>query len=103
MKLQNRNLKPNDRCDGVKLLQAELRQPGFNIGDPEGFFGSTTFRAHIECQEQHDLPATGIMDAKTRVLIAALDTHPLEGFLVNGGLVRPDGSTVEHARVVLLE
>ena len=104
MILQGRNLEPNMRGDDVRLLQDELRQLGFNIVGQEGFFGSTTFLAVQQFQQQHNLPATGIVDAQTaRVINAALDAQPREGYLVKGKVVNSDGRPFARASVVLFE
>ena len=104
MQLQGRNLEPNMRGDDVELLQGELRQLGFNIVGQEGFFGSTTFLAVQQFQQQHNLPATGIVDAQTaRVINAALDAQPREGYLVRGKVVNSDGRPVARASVALFE
>ncbi len=104
MNLQGRNLKPNLRGSDVALLQEELRRLGFEIMDLEGFYGSMTFLAVQEFQRQHDLPATGIVDAVTaRVINAALDGQPQERYLVRGRLVRPDGTPLPQASIELFE
>jgi hypothetical protein len=65
--------------DKVKLLHSKLRHHGFDIPAAEvdrRFFGPATREAVRECQEEHGLPATGVVDKSTA---AALGTAPAKG------------------------
>ena len=102
MKLQARNLEPNMRGDDVLALQATLRQLGFSIVDQNGFFGSTTIIGVQGFQQQHNLPATGIVDARTaRVLAVAEAAQPREGYVAKGKVVQADGSPVAGVSVAV--
>ena len=104
MKLQGRSLEPNMRGDDVKALQDSLRQLGFTLTDQDGVFGSSTFRALKEFQQQSDLPATGIADTKTvRAVSAAMAAQPRNGYVVTGQVLHADGSPVAHVALRVLE
>ncbi len=104
MELQGRDLKQNMRGEDVELLQEELRQLGFNIPSQRGIFDSDTFVAVEKFQRQHNLRATGIVDARTaRMINATLDAQTRDGYLVKGKVVHADGSPVAHAVVAVLE
>ena len=104
MILQGRNLALNMRGDDVALLQTELRQLDLQIADPPGLFGSTTLLAVRRFQAEHDVPVTGIVDARTaRLINQAIDPQPRETWLVQGRLLRADGTAVPRSRVRALE
>jgi peptidoglycan hydrolase-like protein with peptidoglycan-binding domain len=69
MNLQGRNLYLRMRGEDVKLLQSELRQLGFSIGDEEGYFGKATRRAVLKFQEEQGLEPTGKVEERTAEVI----------------------------------
>ena len=104
MKLQGRNLALNMRGDDVALLQTELRQLDLQIADPPGLFGSTTLLAVRRFQAEHDIPVTGIVDARTAALInQAIEVQPRETWLVQGRLLRGDGTPPPRSGVRAFE
>ncbi|MGH9311292.1 MAG: peptidoglycan-binding protein, partial [Vicinamibacterales bacterium] len=104
MNLQGRNLELNLRGDDVALLQTELRQLDFQIADPPGLFGSTTLLSVRRFQAEHDVPVTGIVDARTAALInQAIEVQPRETWLVQGRLLRADGTPPPRSRVRAFE
>ena len=52
-------------------LQTRLAQLGYNVGTPDGVFGSGTTAAVKQFQTDHKLPATGTVDAATWAALAA--------------------------------
>jgi peptidoglycan hydrolase-like protein with peptidoglycan-binding domain len=69
---QGSNLSVGMYGEEVKLLHGNLRQLGFDIPTAEvdrELFGPATREAVQECQEQLGLPATGVVDERTRAAI----------------------------------
>lgn len=89
MNLHGRNLSIQLRGDDVALLQTEMRQLGFDIKDPVGFFGSATRDAVLEYQRRVDLQPTGIVDDNTaRRINEEVDALANRGRFVVRGRVR---------------
>jgi peptidoglycan hydrolase-like protein with peptidoglycan-binding domain len=84
MNLQGRNLSlqsPPIQGDDVKLLQVELQQLGCFVLPDEltaASFGAGTHQAVLDFQTTHGLETTGVVDARTALLInRAVDAlHP---------------------------
>jgi len=57
--------------DGVTALQNRLTRAGFYSGPVTGFFGSLTKEGVSRYQTAHSLPASGILDMNTRVMLNA--------------------------------
>lgn len=62
------NLRKGSKGEAVKALQQKLISLGYSCGrwGADGDFGTDTMKAVAEFQEDHDLPATGEVDAKTQ-------------------------------------
>src|SRR5262245_25585301 len=107
MKLQGRDLSAEMQGADVALLQKELGQLGFTISAAETqqtSFGTDTRQAVTQFQQTHRLPATGVVDAQTAILInqeveklqpSPLPTPPVtpsQPFTVCGQVRKADGS-----------
>jgi peptidoglycan hydrolase-like protein with peptidoglycan-binding domain len=105
MKLQGRDLKPNQRGDDVAALQAELGELELRteLADPPGFFGATTLAAVRELQARARLPVTGVVDAETARRMDALRSEAgVERFVVRGQVRDPDGTPLPELAVELV-
>lgn len=62
------NLRKGAKGAAVKALQQKLISLGYSCGKcgADGEFGNDTMKSVAEFQEDHDLPATGEVDAKTQ-------------------------------------
>ena len=66
-------LRQGDQGTKVKQVQQKLKQWGYYTGNADGIFGEDTKKAVIKFQKNNDLPADGIVGAKT---FAALGVSP---------------------------
>lgn len=71
----NSNMKRGSKGDAVKALQTKLISLGYDCGKcgADGIFGKDTMKAVAEFQTEHDIPATGEVDAKTKEAINAAE------------------------------
>ena len=109
MKLQGRNLSSRMEGDDVKLLQQELSilykagKLDIQIDQTElarKYFGTTTRRAVIAFQQQHHLPATGIVDEPTaRAINAEVDALQPQTFTVSGKTLRHTGEAAPRQQL----
>lgn len=85
------NLRKGAKGAAVKALQQKLISIGYSCGrwGADGDFGTDTMKAVAEFQEDHDLPATGEVDAKTKEALngAKPEEKPAES---------PAGDSTEH-------
>lgn len=58
---------PGDHADLFREVQQRLHDFGFNPGPVNGDFGAKTQAALAQFQISRDLPASGMLDEKTRV------------------------------------
>jgi hypothetical protein len=75
MILQGRDLKQDLTGEDVRQLHTELTQLGFSVPATEaqqGLFGPGTRDLVLNFQKQHNLPATGVVDAATNAAMSAL-------------------------------
>jgi len=114
MNLQGRNLSlqvPPIQGNDVKLLQSELQQLGYTIPTDElstAYFGPATNQAVLDFQTGHGLETTGLVDARTALLInrAVEALHPQPGpslLLVNGTITDQNTQGVSGVIVKVFE
>src|SRR5260221_419704 len=107
MNLQGRDLKLDLSGEEVKLLHAELAQIGLAVTAAEQqrvFFGPATREAVVRFQQEHHLPASGIVDAATAAAInQAVDALKGETFVVSGRVTSPDRAGVGGLRVQVVD
>jgi peptidoglycan hydrolase-like protein with peptidoglycan-binding domain len=65
-------LRYGDQGSGVRTLQEQLNQLGYNCGTPDGVFGQRTRDAVKALQRDHGLTADGIVGSRTRSVINSL-------------------------------
>ena len=62
--------------DEIQQVQIVLNQKGFNIGEPDGVFGSRTRQALIMFQQRQGFQATGQIDSRTVSALGVLIAQP---------------------------
>jgi len=67
--LQDGQLAPGEKGEGVRQLQEALAAQGYAVGTPDGKFGPNTERCVREYQQAHGMPVTATADA---AMLAAL-------------------------------
>lgn len=88
------NLKKGSTGEGVKWLQRELNNRGYNLS-VDGIFGSGTYNAVIDFQKKHGLSADGIVGPSTKKALSGNSTvsaKPKNPYAQPSGYVRK-GST----------
>jgi peptidoglycan hydrolase-like protein with peptidoglycan-binding domain len=80
-------MQKGDRGPAVKVLQTELRDLGYYVGNLDGQFGELTFNALVAIQKELQIADDGIVGPVTRDLLYRLR--------VNRG---PGPSQHEHRR-----
>src|SRR5260370_528042 len=107
MNLQGRDLKLDLSGEDVKLLHAELAQLGLTVTAAEqqrAFFGPGTREAVVRFQEEHHLPATGVVDdATAKAINQAVDALKGETFAVSGRVWSPDRAGVGGLKVQIID
>lgn len=61
--LQDGQLAPGEKGEGVRQLQEALAAQGYAVGTPDGKFGPNTERCVREYQQAHGIPVTATADA----------------------------------------
>ncbi|NYF23127.1 peptidoglycan hydrolase-like protein with peptidoglycan-binding domain [Xanthomonas sp. JAI131] len=61
--LQDGQLAPGEKGEGVRQLQEALAAQGYTVGTPDGKFGPNTERCVREYQQAHGMPVTATADA----------------------------------------
>lgn len=85
--LLDRTLRIRMRGDDVSLLQRQLRQLGYDIGDETKYFDRKTQQAVQQFQREHELEPTGLVDEQ-----AASRINEAIGFVVRGTVCEADGT-----------
>lgn len=76
-------LGPGDQGDGVRDLQARLKQIYWFQGDVTGTYGEITTAAVRGFQAKREIPVTGVVDQRTLDRLHAMTSAPTEAELLN--------------------
>ena len=78
-----RLLGPGDQGDGVRDLQARLKQIAWFYADVTGTYGSLTTEAVRGFQAKREIPVTGVVDQRTLDRLHTMTVEPTEAELHN--------------------
>ncbi|TYL54797.1 murein L,D-transpeptidase [Nocardioides sp. BGMRC 2183] len=74
---------PGDESDGVREIQARLRQIDWFNADVTGYYGDVTTAAVSGFQAKRGFPVTGEVDRRTLVRLEEMSTEPTDAELAN--------------------
>lgn len=94
-------LRKGDRSSSVKTIQQQLLSLGYDVGVPDGDFGTKTEEAVRDFQRSVGLPVDGVVGAATRQALAdAVTTYMVRAGDTLYQIARSSGITVEQLQLV---